>query len=52
MESRNIQAQMLDARALRARTFAEAQALTARADELRGHRKGGLSAFITQLIRN
>ena len=52
MERKIIEAQALEARAGQARTLAEAQALAAQADRLRGHRAGWLSSFATQLIRN
>ncbi|HEX8300465.1 hypothetical protein [Sphingomonas sp.] len=52
MEQKIIQAQALEARAGQARTLAEAQALAAQADRLRGHRHGALSGFAAQLIRN
>ena len=52
MEQRIIQAQELEARASGARSLAEAQALTAQADRLRGRRHGWLGGITAQLIRN
>ena len=42
----------LDALAAKARTFAEAQALSARADRLRGHRPSWFGSLGTQFLRN
>ena len=52
MGQKIIQAQALEARAGQARSLAEAQALAAQADRLRGHRPGWLGGFAAQLIRN
>jgi hypothetical protein len=53
MEQRVSQARQLEARAGEARTLAEAQALHAEADRLRGIRPASwLSGLSTQLIRN
>lgn len=53
MDPRIEQARQLEARASEARTLAEAQALHARADRLRGLRTGGTALWSAQpLFRN
>ena len=52
MRREKLGAKALDALAAKARTFAEAQALTARADRLRRHRPSWLAGLATQFIRN
>jgi hypothetical protein len=52
MADRQLTAKALDALAAQARTLAEAQALSARADYLRRARPGWLNGFASQFIRN
>jgi hypothetical protein len=54
MDQRHQLAEQLEARAVKARSLAEAQALTAEADRLRGTRPAPTASpgWTTQLIRN
>ena len=52
MDQRHHLAQQLEARATLARTMAEAQALIAEADRLRGTRRGAASTLAYPLFRN